>query len=84
MVQDESFSPSYLWSMTFGVCSMQQNQTYLILLHVACNEIHRIYNKIYFIMGDAQTFSMRFVKKHVFDAIAQKNFPVSHKLYDAK
>ena len=84
MVQDESFSPSYLWSMTFGACSMQQNQTSLVLLHVAGNEIHRIYNKIYFAMGDARTFSMRFVKKHVFAAIAQKNSPVSHKLYDAK
>ena len=61
--------------MTFGACNMQQKQTYLILLHVACNDIHRIYNKIHFAMGDAQTFSMRFVKKHVFATVAQNISP---------
>ena len=60
--------------MTFGACNMQQNQTYLILLHVACNDIHRIYNKIHFAMGDAQTFSMRFVK-NMFLLQLHKNSP---------
>ena len=75
MVQGESFSSNYLWSMTFGAYKMQQNQTYLILLHVAGSEIHRSYNKIYFAMGDAQTFSMWFVKKTCFCCSCTKKIP---------
>ena len=50
--------------MIFVACNMQQNQTDFILLHVACNKTHcqKVAKQNYFAIGNAETFSMQFVK----------------------